>query len=518
MRLSTLRPIDAQVALPRIVADAFFLTTALFLAFVSYAVTWVMLWWRDLDLGRYPALYSGQYLKDILILVPTGIVVFYLAGFYTHAASYRGRFKGLVIFNAVSLTFLLHSWLTSFVLRLDLPRGVVLLAWVYALCLVGGGRLLKGYVDQTYQIRRKGRRGEKPVKRVLLIGGAGYIGSVLSRQLLEGGFRVRVLDSLLFGKEPIAALCRDPGFELVRADFRHVESVVSAMQDMDAVIHLGGIVGDPACKLDSKMTLETNLGATAMIARVCRGYGIQRLLFASSCSVYGARECLLDERSAPEPVSLYACTKLDSERMLLKDTDDGLAPTVLRLATAFGWSYRPRLDLVVSRLTVQALYEHQITILNRTQWRPFIHVEDIAQAFVTCLKAPVPLVGHEIFNVGSNHLNTTLGDLALLVKAQIPDVEIAYVENVTDHRNYRVSFDKISNFIGFTCQHTLQDGIAGIKKAVERGMISDYRDAKYYNDLAMGLMNGSAAAVESEKALTTSEEFLRRAEVAIAAS
>jgi nucleoside-diphosphate-sugar epimerase len=514
MRVFGLKVTANRGAAPRILADALFLATALFLAFVSYVFTWVMLWSKNPNPRSFEGRFSGAYLEHVFILVAIGFVVFALSGFYTHTPGYRGRYKLLVIFNAVSLVFLLHAFLTGFMLRIALPRGVALFAWAYSFALIGGSRMFKGYVEHTYQIRRKLSRGERPVKNVLVVGGAGYIGSVLVRRLLEGGYKVRVLDPLLHGEAAIASYRSNPGFELHQADCRDVASVVRAVQEMDAVIHLGGIVGDPACNLDSKMTLEINVAATDLIRNVSAGQGIQRFLFASSCSVYGAREHLLNEKAAPQPISLYACTKLDSERIILQKRSPDFAPTVLRLGTAFGWSYRPRLDLVVNLLTAKAIFERRLLIFNRTQWRPFVHVEDIARAFIACLRAPNSQVAYEIFNVGSDDLNSTLGDLASRVQAQVPQVEIVYVDNPSDHRNYRVNFSKIAVALGFDCRHTLDYGIAEIKRAVETGLITDYRNPKYYNDRSLEQLGAQVFGEETEKALSASEEFLRRSAAA----
>jgi len=415
-----------------------------------------------------------------------------------------------VIFNAVSLTYLIHVSL-NYVLKMPaVPRGALLLGWVFSLALVGGSRLAQELLIETFGVNHRPKPGKRAVKRVLIIGGAGYIGSVLVRQLLDDGFQVRVLDSLLFGDGAITALRGDPRFELLEADFRHVESVVKAVQGMDAVIHLGAIVGDPACQQHDQLSVETNLAATIMIKSVCRGAGIHRLLFASTCSVYGARDYLLDEKSAPGPISLYACTKIDSEHVLLQDPAPDFVPTVLRLATAYGWSYRPRLDLVVSLLTVQAIFKKQITIFNQTQWRPFIHVDDIARAFVACLKAPASTVANQIFNVGSDQLNCRLGDLALMVKKHVPDVEITHVDKPTDHRNYRVNFHKIRTQLNFTCIRDLEYGIQEVKRAVEAGVLEDYRDVKYYNDRTLEQLGSTAPTEPEVQGLGASARFLRK--------
>jgi nucleoside-diphosphate-sugar epimerase len=326
---------------------------------------------------------------------------------------------------------------------------------------------------------------------------------------LEQGYRVRVLDTLLFGNDSVAALQHNSRFDLTRADFRHLDAVVKAVRDMDGVIHLGAIVGDPACKLDSQTSLETNLAATAMIRSVCCGAGIQRFLFASTCSVYGASDGLLDERSGPNPISLYACTKLGSERLLLGKQTEGFMPTVLRLGTAFGWSERPRFDLLVNLLTAQALCEGQIAIFNPSQWRPFIHVQDIARAFVTCVQAPLPLVAYETFNVGSDEMNARLGQLASLVKTQIPRVRIDWVEVAADRRNYRVRFDKIQKTLGFRCVHGLEYGISEIKNAIESARVVDYNNPRYYNHRTLEHPGARASSNEAAEPAIAWERFLR---------
>ena len=197
--------------------------------------------------------------------------------------------------------------------------------------------------------------------------------------------------------------------------------------------------------------------------------------------------------------------------MLLQDPTPDFVPTVLRLATAYGWSYRPRLDLVVSLLTAQAIFKKQITIFNQTQWRPFIHVDDIARAFVACLKAPASTVGYQIFNVESDQLNCRLGDLALLVKKHVPDVEIAHVDKPSDQRNYRVNFHKIRTQLSFTCIRDLEYGIQEVKRAVETGVLKDYRDVKYYNDRTLEHLSSTVPAQPEVQGVGASQRFLRKA-------
>ena len=467
--------------MPRLLADVVSLCAALFFAFSTYFVGYTVFWRHAPNLERIEEAFKALYLQNILLSVSLGIVVFAFFGFYTHTRTYQNRYKFLVIINAVSLTFLVEVLLYSYVFRLGpVPRGVMLLAWFFSLLIIGGSRALKSYVTKTFSIARKAADVNREIKNVLVIGGAGYIGSVLTRKLLEAGYRVRVLDSLFFGDAAVRNFLSNPEFELLRADFRHVESLVKSMRGIDAVVHLAGLVGDPACTINTDLTTEINYAATRMLIEVCKGAGVNRLLLASTCSVYGASEFLMDELSKPNPISLYAQTKLASERVILQGRTSALHPTVLRLATVFGLSPRPRFDLVVNLLTARAAQEGKIMIFNSDQWRPFIHVSDVARAFVCVLQAPQGLVSGDVFNVGSYKLNYSLGEVAEKIREQLPEVVIEQKEN-PDKRNYRVSFDKIHSRLGFVCVTGLEDGIAEIRKAIQNGLVKDFRDRAYSN-------------------------------------
>ena len=326
-----------------------------------------------------------------------------------------------------------------------------------------------------------GRNGKpKRIKNVLVIGGAGYIGSILVRQLLARNYRVRVLDSLLYGDQGIRDLLQQPNFELHVSDFRNVEAVVRACRDIDAVIHLGAIVGDAACALEPSTTLEINLAATKMVTEICKGYGISRFLFASTCSVYGEADSVVDEESPGNPISLYASTKLDSERVILNAASSDFHPTILRLATAFGSSYRLRFDLVVNLLSMKALTEKRITIFGGSQWRPFIHVHDIARCFILCMESPFEKVSRQVFNAGSDTMNFTIAQLAAIICTSIPGVKIEQVSN-GDKRNYCVSFTKVRERLGFTCEKRIEDSVLEFKQLYEANQIGDYRDRGYSN-------------------------------------
>lgn len=323
--------------------------------------------------------------------------------------------------------------------------------------------------------------GEPPVESVLVIGGAGYIGSALLPKLLDGGYRVRVLDLMFYGTDPIAPVLDHPNLELIEGDLRHVESVVTAMRGMDAVVHLGAIVGDPACNLDEELTIAVNLRATQMIADVAKASGIRRFLFASTCSVYGAGNQILDESSPAQPISLYGRTKLAAERGLRRMSDENFYPTICRFGTIYGFSGRTRFDLVINLLTAKARTEGVITVHGGDQWRPFVHVDDAALAVYELLTAPFEVVGDQTFNVGSNAQNMTIADVGRLIKEIVPDAELSIDLDDTDKRDYRVNFDKITKAVGFEPQWTVESGIHQILDAIDSGAVTDYQATHYSN-------------------------------------
>lgn len=332
----------------------------------------------------------------------------------------------------------------------------------------------------TSMLRQRSLAGKR-VKKVLVIGGAGYLGTILVEKLLQRGYTVKVLDSLLYGDEPLKPFLSNPNFSLIVADVRHISNVTKAIQGVDAVIHLAGIVGDPACALSPTETLEQNFLATALIANVCKYYQVNRLLFASSCSVYGISDEIVDEQSLPNPISLYARDKLHSEAALLQVMDGNFAPTILRMGTLYGWSHRPRFDLVINLLAAMALVEKKITIFGGGQWRPFVHVEDAADAYIAALEAPIQKVKGEIFNVGSDENNFKIIEIGKMLKAMIPEANLEVTPKATDERDYRVSFKKISAVLGFRPTRTLQEEIIAFQRLHAQGKLHDFRDAKYNN-------------------------------------
>jgi nucleoside-diphosphate-sugar epimerase len=267
----------------------------------------------------------------------------------------------------------------------------------------------------------------------------------------------------------------------MKGDCRDIEKIGFAMRGMDAVIHLAAIVGDPACALDEKITREINIASTRMIGELAKGFGVRRLIFASTCSVYGACDNLIDERSSLNPVSLYAHTKIDSEKVLLELATADFSPVILRLATVYGLSYRPRFDLVVNLLIAKALTEKKISIFGGEQWRPFIHVDDVAESFCKCLGAKVLQVHGQIFNVGSNEQNYKIKQVGEMINQRWPDTVVEIMKDLDDKRNYRVRFDKIQEILGFIPLKTIKDAFTEFEVLFSSNNITNYQDQLYSN-------------------------------------
>jgi nucleoside-diphosphate-sugar epimerase len=431
--------------------------------------------------------YASGYFMTGWLLTAISLTLFAMHGFYTYGRNYQGRYKALVITEAVSQSYLVYALLTYLIWEkfgLDtVPRGALVLAWMLNLGMTLASRTWTFLWEKVIRPEREAlvKLREPSGRNVLVIGGAGYIGSALLPKLLNAGFRVRVLDLFLYGNEPIRQVEGHPALELVHGDFRQVQKVVEAMRGMDAVVHLGAIVGDPACDLDETVTLTVNLSATQMIAQVAKASGIRRFVFASTCSVYGACDELLDERSEVQPISLYGHTKLAAERGLQKMADREFSPTILRFATIYGLSGRTRFDLVVNLLAAKAKTEGRITVNGGGQWRPFVHVDDAANAVFAVMKAPLDVVGNEIFNVGSDEQNKTIQQIGQLIREQVIAAELIVNEDAADKRNYRVSFSKIRNLLGYLPNWTIEQGVAQVIEAVASGDIRDYKDARYSN-------------------------------------
>lgn len=467
----------------RIVADAAILFASLCLAILLRFI-W-MIGHENIDTATAMDRSIQGLILSTLIVLPIGSVVFSLFGFYTFGRSYESRYKAFTVLKGTGVTFLLSALVMLLVRESwGFSRSALILAFLIAasqLVLVRIGTRV--WRDLTRAENRPSVRLNRPKRfqRVLVIGGAGYIGSALLPKLLADGYRVRVFDRMIYGEAAIADWLTHPRVEIVRSDFRQVDSVVQAMQDIDVVVHLGAIVGDPACALNEQVTIDINLMATRMIAEVAKGLGIERFIFASTCSVYGASDELLDEHSQLNPVSLYAKTKIACERVLLKMADASFHPSILRFSTIYGLSGRTRFDLVINLLTAKAIFDGEITVSGGDQWRPFVHVDDAALSVIQAMHAPLKLASAQVFNVGANEENYTIGDAAEIIRKVVPAAVIKDIPFDGDRRNYRVRFDRALHDLNFRPAWTLERGILQVAAAIRSGRITSYRDPQYSN-------------------------------------
>jgi nucleoside-diphosphate-sugar epimerase len=317
---------------------------------------------------------------------------------------------------------------------------------------------------------------------VLVTGGAGYIGSMLTRDLLARGHRVVAADALLFGGESLLDLLSHSSFTFSKTDITDHEQLeeLFGAHSFDAVVHLASIVGDPACKAQPELAEHTIWQGSRDLFELSEQNGVSRFVFASTCSNYGKMEgqATLDEEAPLRPVSLYAELKVRFEQYLLERATQ-VDFTLLRFATVYGLSLRPRFDLTINEFVRDALLKGELEIYGPQFWRPYCHVSDIARAVTFVLEADRELVARKTFNVGSNDENYQKGTIADEVAKQIP-VKVTTLERTEDPRDYRVNFDRISA-LGFEPRMRLADGIAEIAGAVGAGLIADPYAQRYRN-------------------------------------
>ncbi|MBA7527055.1 UDP-glucose 4-epimerase [subsurface metagenome] len=320
---------------------------------------------------------------------------------------------------------------------------------------------------------------------VLITGGAGYIGSVLVRLLLFNGYRVRVLDNLKWGGESLIGVYTHPNFEFVRGDIREEQDVTKALADINAVIHLAAIVGDPACSKQPRIAEDTNWKASKMLFDLCQETKmVKRFIFSSTCSNYGkmAGDGYLSEESPLSPVSLYAELKVKFEKYMLKNkTRTDFIPTPLRFATAYGLSPRMRFDLTVNEFIREVTLGNAVEIYGGQFWRPYCYVGDIARACMLVLKSDAKKVDLNVYNVGDTSENYQKKMIAEEILKVIPGAKFKYVPKDEDPRDYRVDFSKIKNELEYNITKTVHDGIKEIHLMLKDGLISEPFAPKYKN-------------------------------------
>ena len=326
------------------------------------------------------------------------------------------------------------------------------------------------------------------MKNILVTGGAGYVGSGLLRELLLKGYNVTCVDNLLFGGESLLDIQHNKNFTFYKCNINDSKKLdeIFLKNNFDGVIHLAAIVGDPACKLYSDLAIKTNLDSSKWLLERSKNAKVSKFIFASTCSNYGKMddpETYVDENSELAPVSLYAELKVKFEKYMLSEMkkSDGFSPTSLRFSTVYGLSPRMRFDLTVNEFTKDLVLGKELIIFVENFWRPYCHVKDFSNAFITVLDSPNEKVAYNVFNVGDTKENYTKQMIVNEIIKILPNSKIKYVAQNDDPRDYRVNCDKIKNELGFKISMTVPDGIKEIKRVIEENLIKDPEDQKYYN-------------------------------------
>ena len=319
---------------------------------------------------------------------------------------------------------------------------------------------------------------------IVVTGGAGYIGAPLCLDLAASGRTVRALDVLLHDQQSVGSALVQAGVELIQADVRESAARESALTGADAVVHLAAIVGDPACARDPELSREVNVEGSRSLARDAERLGVKRFVFASTCSNYGRMvdpTTPIDETGVLAPVSLYAEQKVAIEQSLLGLSNGTLRPTCLRFATVYGVAPRMRFDLTVNEFTRDLWAGRQLEVFGEKFWRPYVHVRDAGRAIRTVLDAPIEAVGGAVFNVGRSGENYRKLDIVEEIRKLTDRGEVTYVHRDEDPRDYKVSFDRIRDVLGFETNMIVPDGIAEVITALEETRFGDPFDGHYRN-------------------------------------
>lgn len=329
--------------------------------------------------------------------------------------------------------------------------------------------------------------------KVLLVGGAGYVGSVLTQELLERGYAVRILDRLYFGDSGLRDV--HDRVELVVGDMRALTPEI--MRDVEAVVNVGGLSNDPTAEYNPRANYEMNTVAACRLAELCIENGVPRYIFASSCSIYDrgvgndARDVLLDEDSGVDPRAAYSSSKYEAEKLLLAMAGEDFCPVILRKGTIYGFSPRMRYDLVVNTFVKDALSKGAITIhYGGEMWRPLVEVRDVARAYIACLEADDEAVRAQVFNV--SYANFRISELALRVRETFRalgrDVDIRSDYGYRGVRSYRVSSARIEGALGYRPKVTVEEAVRHMVDQIKLLGYDDFANPRYYNIQWMRLL------------------------------
>ena len=304
--------------------------------------------------------------------------------------------------------------------------------------------------------------------KVLVTGGGGYIGTALCPMLVERGYDVTVLDRFFFGKEMLDEL--DGRIKLIRDDTRWYDPAI--LSGMDAVMDLAALSNDPTGELNQELTMNINYKSRARTAKLAKKAGVSRYILASSVSVYGFKDEVVDEKSDVNPLTTYAKANYLVESDILPLAGNGFYPSALRQSSVYGYARRMRFDISLNSMVLNKFQGKNIQLMrDGNQKRPIIHVKDTARAFIDVMEADPEKVSGEVFNVGANDQNFKLYDLVKLVSdtLNVP-MEFDWY-GFPDYRSYTVSFDKISKQLGYKVEHPPKEGVKEVYGRLQDGTI-----------------------------------------------
>jgi nucleoside-diphosphate-sugar epimerase len=304
-------------------------------------------------------------------------------------------------------------------------------------------------------------------KKICIIGGCGYIGSVLTKEFLRFGHKIVIIDSLRRGSEGVIQYKGTPYFTLLNTDFLNgLLPIILESYDIDIVIHLAAIVGDPACAAEPELATKTNVDGVKYVVDCCNEAEVDKLFFASTSSIYGSNPDICTEKTDPKPLSHYANTKLEAERIIRKESKNGI---IFRFATMFGWSPNMRYDLIINRLVHDIVKNSgKFNIFDGKQFRPFLHPKDLAIFFLKIIDEDLSKYRGEIFNLVSENLS--MYELGQLLERVIPYSQMNLVSEKEDERSYMCRCFKAYNELGFQPNIRVRDGIQEIEEMMKDGL------------------------------------------------
>ena len=323
-------------------------------------------------------------------------------------------------------------------------------------------------------------------KKILITGGAGYVGTVLTEELIKKGYEVTVLDLMIYGEE---VLKQDKNLKIIKGDIRDQSLLKKIMPKHEIVIHLACISNDPSFELNPSLGKSINLDSFLPLVEISKEFGVKRFIYASSSSVYGLKtEKNVHEQMTLEPLTDYSKYKMECERILLQFKSKDFTPIVIRPATVCGYSPRQRLDVVVNIFANLAFNNREIKVFGGDQLRPNIHIKDMVRAYISLLEASDEKVSGEIFNAG--YENVSVLDLAKLTKNVLGnDIKLTKIPT-DDNRSYHISSKKINEILKFIPKHTIKNAIEDLRNAFEKNLLpNSLKDEKYFNIKKMQKIN-----------------------------